>query len=146
MPSIILSYFESSPSTIFLITGTTHKFLQHYYSKLLLRSLSRSTIILPHALFQLLPLVALKRFNVLAVHHPRHFVRLPLLECKPGTGVGVVFGVGLVFVVFDLDKVGGSGGGVEREGDEGVDGRGFNTAGEGPRLQYAHMCVKIICM
>lgn len=51
--------------------------------------------------------------------------------------MGVVFGVGLVFMIFDLDEVGGSRGGVEREGDEGVDCRGFDPAGKSPRLGYA---------
>ena len=51
--------------------------------------------------------------------------------------MGVIFVVGLVFVVLDLDEVGVDSGGVERKGDEGVDGSGFGDRGEecpGPRV------------
>ena len=47
----------------------------------------------------------------------------------------IVFLVGLVFVVFDADEVRVDGGGVEGEGDEGVDGGGFGEEGEGPGLR-----------
>lgn len=63
-------------------------------------------------------------------------IRLPLLEAEADPFVRVVFVVGLVFVVFDLDEVGIYGGGVEREGDEGVDSGGFRDEGEGPRLSW----------
>lgn len=44
----------------------------------------------------------------------------------------VVLVVGLVFVVLDLDEVAVDGGGVEGEGDEGVDGGGLGDDFEGP--------------
>ena len=59
-------------------------------------------------------------------------IRLPLLEGEAQPFVRVVFVVGLVLVVFDLDEVGVDGGGVEGEGDERVDGGGFGDDFEGP--------------
>lgn len=46
----------------------------------------------------------------------------------------VVFVIGLIFMVLDLDEIGVDGGGVEGERDEGVDGGGFGNDGEGPGL------------
>lgn len=46
----------------------------------------------------------------------------------------VVFVVGLILVVLDLDEVGIDGLGVERKADEGVDGGGFGDEAEGPGL------------
>lgn len=48
--------------------------------------------------------------------------------------MGIVFIVGLVFVVFYLDEVGVCGGGVEGEGDESVYGGGFGDDFECPGL------------
>lgn len=59
-------------------------------------------------------------------------IRLPLLEAEAEALVRVVLVVGLVFVVLDLDEVAVDGGGVEGEGDEGVDGGGLGDDFEGP--------------
>ena len=77
------------------------------------RSLLRQpTPILPH---MLLPgaLILLELLQLGTIHQLGHVIRLPLLELKPEAFVAVVFVVGLVFVVFDLDEVGVNGAGVE---------------------------------
>ena len=90
-----------------------------------------ATAVLPH---MLLPssLVSLKGLDLRATHKLDHVVRLPLLEAKASALVGVILVVRLVFVVFDLDEVGVDGCGVEGEGDERVDGGGFDGREEGP--------------
>lgn len=48
--------------------------------------------------------------------------------------MAVIFVIGLIFVILDLDEIGVDGGGVEGKGDESVDGGGFGDEGEGPGL------------
>lgn len=64
-----------------------------------------------------------------------NIVGLPLLETEPETLVGIIFIVGLVLVVFDLDEVGVLGGGIKGEGDKRVDGGGLGDEFEGPGLR-----------
>ena len=63
------------------------------------------TRIPPHLFLISLLIIILERFDVLAIHQTRHFVRLPLFEGEPRAGVRVVLVIGLVFVILDLDKV-----------------------------------------
>ena len=60
--------------------------------------------------------------------------------------MGIIFIVGLVFVVFYLDEVGVCGRRVEGEGDEGVDGGGFGDDFEGPGLRGGAGCQYVCCM
>ena len=73
--------------------------------EILSRSVIYPTRIPPHLFLTFLLIIILERFDVLAVHHTRHFVRLPFLEGKPWAGVRVILVIGLVFVILDLDKV-----------------------------------------
>lgn len=77
-------------------------------------------------------LICLKLLHLGAVHVLHDLIGLPLLEAEAETLVRVVLVVGLVFVVLDLDEVAVDGGGVEGEGDEGVDGGGLGDDFEGP--------------
>lgn len=77
-------------------------------------------------------LIRLKLLHLRAIHVLHDLIRLPLLEAEAEALVRVVLVVGLVFVVLDLDEVAVDGGGVEGEGDEGVDGGGFGDDFEGP--------------
>ena len=67
-------------------------------------------------------LVGLEFLDFGTIHVLYHLICLPFLEAEAETLVRVVFVVLLVFVVFYLDEVGVDGVGVEREGDEGVEG------------------------
>lgn len=58
----------------------------------------------------------------------------------------VVLVVGLVFVVLDLDEIGVGGSGVEGEGDQRVDGRGFGEELEGPGLDGCVGSALAFCM
>ena len=73
--------------------------------EILPRSVIYPTCIPPYLFLVFLLVIILERFDVLAVHHTRHFVRLPFLEGKPWAGVRVILVIGLVFVILDLDKV-----------------------------------------
>ncbi len=64
-----------------------------------------------------------------------NLIRLPLLETKSQPFVGIVFIVGLVFVVFYLNEVGVNGGRGDGEGDEGVYSGGFGNEFECPGLK-----------
>ena len=64
-----------------------------------------------------------------------NLISLPLLKTESQTLMGIVLVVGLVFVVFYTDEVGVCGGGLEREGDEGVYGGGFGDNFECPGLE-----------
>ena len=77
-------------------------------------------------------LISFKRRHLRTIHILHDLIGLPLLEAEAQPLMGVVFVVGLVLVVFHLDEVGVYGGGVEGEGDEGVDGGGFGDDFEGP--------------
>lgn len=79
-------------------------------------------------------LIRLEEFDLGGIHILHHVIGLPLLEAEAEAFVRVVFVIGLVLMVLDLDEVGVLGGGVEGKGDEGVDGSGFGDDFEGPRL------------
>lgn len=64
-----------------------------------------------------------------------NIIGLPLLKTEPETLVGIIFIVGLVLVVLDLDEVGVFGGGIKGEGDERVDGGSLGNKFEGPGLR-----------
>ena len=102
--------------------------------EVLLRRRVRSALILAHVLPVFLTRVGLESLHIWAVHHACDLVGLPLFERKAGACVGVVFAVRLVLVVLDLGKVRVGGIRIEGEGDEGVDGGGFDATREGPRL------------
>ena len=72
--------------------------------------------------------------DVFGVHHARDLVGLPLFEREAWTGVRIVLVIGLILVVLDLREVGVCRGGIEREGNYGVDGSGLDFAGKGPGL------------
>ena len=59
-------------------------------------------------------------------------IGLELLEGEAQSLVAVVFVVGLIFVIFDLDEVTVDGVWSEGEGDERVDGCGLGDNFEGP--------------
>lgn len=63
-----------------------------------------------------------------------HRIGLPLLEAEPQPLVRIVFVIGLVLVVFDLDEIAVDGVGRESEGHERVDGCGFGDDLESPTL------------
>ena len=77
-------------------------------------------------------LIGLKHFHFLTIHKLHHLISLPLLETEPQPLMTVIFIVGLILVVLDLDKVAVYRSGVKGEGDEGVDGGGFGDDFEGP--------------
>lgn len=64
-----------------------------------------------------------------------NLICLPLLKGKSQSFVGIIFVVGLIFVVFYADEVGVCTGGLEREGDEGVYCGGFGNDFECPGLK-----------
>lgn len=78
------------------------------------------------------PLIRFKLLHLRTIHMLHDLIRLPLLEGEAQPLVGVIFVVGLILVVLDLDEVAVDGGRVEGEGDEGVDGGGFGDDFEGP--------------
>ena len=123
---------------LYSVASSAHEFqFRHTLlldSKILLRRLRNTILVLAHFLPMLALIILLEELHVLAVHLTRDLVRLPLLEREPGPGVRVILGVRLVLVVLDADEVAVNRGGVERERDERVDGGRFDTAGECPRL------------
>ena len=76
--------------------------------------------------------VLLEELDLFTVHMLRDLISLPFLEAKTDAFMRVVLVVGLILVVLNLDKVRVDGGGIKREGDEGVDGGGFGNELECP--------------
>lgn len=62
-------------------------------------------------------LVSFELFNLWTIHVLHDLISLPLFETEAKTFVRVVFVIGLIFVVFDLDEVGILGRRVEGERD-----------------------------
>lgn len=63
-----------------------------------------------------------------------HRIGLPLLEAEPQALMRIVFVIGLVLVVFDLDELAVDCVRREGEGHERVDGCGFGDDFESPTL------------
>ena len=78
------------------------------------------------------PLVRLKLLHLGTVHELHDLIRLPFLEAESQPLVRIVLVVCLILVVLDLNEVAVDGGRVERQGDEGVDGRRFRDDFERP--------------
>ena len=78
------------------------------------------------------PLIRLKLLHLRTIHELHDLIRLPFLEAKTQPLVRVVLVIRLILVVLDLDEVALDGGWVEREGDEGIDGRGLGDDFESP--------------
>ena len=78
--------------------------------------LFRTASIPLHVLFRR-SLIRLEMLDFCRIHLLHHLIRLPLLETKAYALVGVVFVIGLIFVVLHLDEVTVDGGGVEGKGD-----------------------------
>ncbi len=102
---------------------------------------SSSTSILPNALLGG-SLIRLKLLHLRTIHMLHNLIRLPLLKTESQSFVGIVFIIGLVFVVFYLNEVGVYRGGVEGEGDEGVYSGGLGDEFECPGLEKS--CVSIL--
>ena len=52
----------------------------------------------------------------------------------------IILIISLILVIFYLDEIGVGSGGVEGEGDEGIDGGGFGDDFEGPGLRGGEGC------
>lgn len=76
--------------------------------------------------------VRLEDLDLVTVHELDYVISLVFLETHAQSLMAVVFVVGLVFVVLDLDKVGVFGGRVEGESDDGVDRGGFGDNSKRP--------------
>ena len=81
------------------------------------------------------PLIRFELLHLWTIHMLHNLIRLPLLKTKSQPFVGIVFIIGLIFVIFYANEVGVCGGRLEREGDEGVYCGGFGNDFECPRLK-----------
>ena len=70
----------------------------------------------------------------LAVQMIYNVIRLPFLEVEPEPFVRVVFLVGLIFMIFDLDEVRIDGCGIKRERNKAGDGGAFGDKCKRPGL------------
>ena len=92
-----------------------------------------TTTILPDLLLSS-AFVRLELCDLGTVHVFHDIVRLPFLERETQSFVGVIFVIGLVLVILDADEVRIDRLRIQRQGDEGVDGRRLGNDLERPRL------------
>ena len=81
------------------------------------------------------PLIRFELLHFWTIHMLHDLIRLPLLKAESQPFVGIIFIISLIFVIFYPNEVGVCGGGLEREGDEGVYCGGFGNDLECPGLK-----------
>ena len=79
-------------------------------------------------------LVLLKVLHLLRVHVLHNLISLPLLEREAHTLMRVIFVVGLILVILQLNEVGVDSRGIEGQGNESVNRGGLWNEFEGPGL------------